>query len=266
MKKIKIIGNFVIKYDVIESTGLERLLDFFSIPFNRELRIYRQFMKGDYKHLLIPQLFEVGSDYIKMERIFPKPIEIKLLDIISNIQEFLSLGISSKMRFSDYLSSPSLSIIRGTPFAVRYYGLKTHLIMILLLFKYTIFSFSLTKNYAIHKDLKLDQNMMLSEKGVYFFDFGSSVITKKYFLNDITDLSVDYSKFIYDPKPTILLLKEMNYGIEYEKIIKMQISLILYKRFLHLHKRDARNKDHMAKVKRFILECLNEVKNTKYTY
>ena len=120
------------------------------------------------------------------------------------------------------------------------------------MFKLYIYGSTKIKNYLIHKDLKIDQNMVNTEKGVYFIDFGSSIITKNYFLTDIVELSIDHKNFkvnfrLIEEYITRLKLESAN--IEY---LRSQVYLLLLRRFLHLPKLYWVDHTKITKVKKFL--------------
>ena len=117
--------------------------------------------------------------------------------------------------------------------------------------------------YLIHKDLKTNQNMISTQNGVYFLDFGSSILTRHYFLIDIVELSTDHLANKVDFDLLRLLIKELgseNYKIEY---LRSQIYLLLLRRTMHFGKVDRANEQIMANVKVFLDNLDSVVSNFK---
>lgn len=252
--KVEIYDEYVIKYNTADdSKGLEKFTEVLGVNFRRELRVYSHYASHKFSYLLIPNLLEKGSDYIKMEKLTGIPEKIQVNSIILNLKEFLMIGINEKkLELFDFISSPAVSVIRGSLYGVMMYGPKIHFRMIFYILK-LMASFKYHKKfYLIHKDLKTNQNMINTTNGVYFFDFGSSVLTKRYFLTDVIELSIDFENLEFDISPTVSLLQSLGFENDYLAIAKMQIQIILYKRFLHLHKRTKKDFEYMKKVRSFV--------------
>ena len=106
--------------------------------------------------------------------------------------------------------------------------------------------------FLIHKDLKEDQNMIATKNGIYFIDFGSSILTRNYFLTDIVELSTDHvtNTVNFDLiRQFIVELGVDKYNIEY---LRSQIYLLLLRRYLHFHPIDRADKLKMEKARYFL--------------
>ena len=251
--KVECFNDHVVKHNTARfSKGLEWLTEVISINHKRELRVYTWYNESNPKYLLIPVAYELNKKFIKIEKL--KELDKKNLqpeEIIENIKEFALLGDGKRINFYDFLSSPSQSVIRGLVGNVRFLGWQ----VVISAFKHI---FLLYKNkprknttYLIHKDLKKDQNMIITKKGAYFIDFGSSILTKHYFLTDIVELATDHSSYEVDfdlIKNFIQAMGRVNFRTQY---LKSQIYLLLLRRYLHVHPIDRVNEEKMNKIKHF---------------
>ena len=104
----------------------------------------------------------------------------------------------------------------------------------------------------IHKDLKKDQNMMQTKSGVYFIDFGSSILTKYYFLTDIVELATDHQENSVNLNLIKKFIRELNQTDFNDKFLSSQIFLLLLRRYLHFPSIDRANKQKMSKAKIFL--------------
>jgi hypothetical protein len=259
INKVEIYDKYVIKYNTPGgSKGFERMFGILGIEFKRELRVYNYYNSYDFQYLLIPKLLEKDSNYIKIQRLIGNNEKIEARNVVPNLKEFLMMGANEKkIGFFDFLSSPAVSVVRGSLYGALTYGPKLHFKILTYIIK-LILSFKFHGNvYLIHKDLKTFQNCMNTVNGVYFYDFGSSVLTKRYFLTDVIELSIDLEKLEFDLSATLSLLQSLGFDNEYNKIAKMQIQVILYRRFLHLHSRTRNDADYMKKVKSFVHNITN---------
>ena len=67
--KVEITNNYIVKYNTSKySSGLEWFTEFISINHNRELRVYKWYRGKSHNHLLIPDVHELNSDFIKIEK------------------------------------------------------------------------------------------------------------------------------------------------------------------------------------------------------
>lgn len=252
--KVEIFSNYIVKYNTARfSNGLEWFTELLSINHKRELRVYSWYNEKSHKNLLIPEVYELNSKYIKIEKLIEiEESDILISELIPSIKEFILLGVDKKMNFYDFLSSPTQSVLRGLIRNARFLGVK-------LIFQALKHLFVLYSNkprvggtYLIHKDLKKDQNMMPTKNGIYFIDFGSSILTRYYFLTDIVELSTDHlaHKVNFDLLETFI--KELGvdkYNVEY---LRSQIYLLLLRRYLHFPPVDRANELKMANVRDFL--------------
>lgn len=260
--KVEIHKDYVIKKNISNSTDFfQKITEFFNIQFKRELRVYNYYPFSKSNHLLIPKLLEVGDNYIKIERLYESSNYIETISIIPNLKEFLLLGKKiQKFHLTDFFASPAFNVIRGSLFGVFNYGFRQHTKILIYIVKMSFDRKNHDKLYLIHKDLHLNDtggNIVNTEKGVYFYDFGSSILTKRYFLTDVIQLSIDFPKLEFDIIPVFQLLKSLGYDQDYLRAAKIQIKIILYKRFLHLSKIYKENYEYMSKAKIFIAEIDN---------
>jgi hypothetical protein len=261
INKVEIYDEFVIKHNVAgDSRGLERIFEILGINFRRELRVYNYYNIYDFHYLLIPKLLEKDSNYIKIQRLIGNNEKIEARNVVPSLKEFLMMGANEKkIGFFDFLSSPAVSVLRGSLYGVLTYGPKLHFKIITYILR-LILSFKYHGNvYLIHKDLNISQNCINTVNGVYFYDFGSSVLTKRYFLTDVIELSIDFEKLEFELSATLSLLQSLGFDNEYNKIATMQIQVILYRRFLHLHSRTRNDAEYMKKVKSFVHNITNIV-------
>ena len=157
-EKVEIHEDYVLKFNTSKYTdNLEKITEFFSINHNREIRVYKLYEKYDHASLLIPKAFELNKKYIKIEKIIEseKKDTIKTMDLVPALLEFLNLSKGkNKLEFADYLSSPTLSVIRGSFFNLRFLGVVVFLRGFKYLFKLYKNRPKLRRDYLIHKDLK----------------------------------------------------------------------------------------------------------------
>lgn len=252
--KVECTDKFVFKFNTSRySKGLEWVTESLSINHKRELRVYSWYSNKNHRYLKLPKVYEMTNSHLKLEKlneIHSKMPKVNLL--IPSIIEFTQLGNGKKRVLTDFLSSPTQSVIRGVINHLKFLGLSVAINALLNLFKLYIYGSNQNKNYLIHKDLKIDQNMVNTAKGVYFIDFGSSIITKNYFLTDIVELSIDHKNFkvnfrLIEEYITKLKLESTN--IEY---LRSQVYLLLLRRFLHLPKLYWVDRTKIAKVKKFL--------------
>ncbi len=252
--KVESFNDYIIKYNTSKySHGLEWFTELLSINHKRELRVYNWYNEKSHQSLLIPSAYELNNKYIKIEKLLEVDSnEIHVSDLIPSIKEFALLGIEKRINLYDLFSSPTQSVLRGLIRNAKFLGTK----VIFQAIKHL--SILYTKKpkdcgtYLIHKDLKIDQNMISTKKGIYFIDFGSSILTKYYFLTDIVELSTDHfaNKVNFDLLETFI--KEIgldNLNIEY---LRSQIFLLLLRRYLHFPAVDRANELKMANVKEFL--------------
>jgi hypothetical protein len=263
--KVESYSNYIVKYNTARfSNGLEWFTEFFSINHKRELRVYRCYNKKSHNNLLIPEAYELTSKYIKIEKLIEiEKREILVSELIPSLKEFILLGVDKKMNFYDFMSSPTQSVLRGLIRNARFLGVK--LIFQALKHLFIIYTNKprVGSTYLIHKDLKKDQNMMPTKNGIYFIDFGSSILTKYYFLTDIVELSTDHlaNKVNFDLLETFI--KELGvdkYSIEY---LRSQIYLLLLRRYLHFPEVDRANELKMSNVRNFLGNLDSLVSNFK---
>jgi hypothetical protein len=265
-EKVEIHEDYILKYNTSKYTeNLEKITEFFSINHNREIRVYKLYEKYDNASLLIPKAFELNKKYIKIEKIIEseKKDTIKTMDLVPALLEFLNLSKrKNKLEFSDYLSSPTLSVIRGSFFNLRFLGVVVFLRGFKYLFKLYKNRPKLRRVYLIHKDLKKNQNIVQAQNGIYFIDFGSSILTANYFLTDIIELSLDVNVPVLDFNPVIAVVKELGFDQSSLEYIRAQIYILLYRRFLHLHPTTKLDLSFMKRSKKFLInleEIVNEI-------
>ena len=258
IKKVEIYNEYVIKYNTSKfSKGIQKITEFLGINFSKELRVYRKFHRDNFNYLLIPKMLECNKKYIVIEKIEnDSKQEINPLGIIPNLLEFMSLGLNERINLFDLLSSPAISIYRGVITGVINFGFKTTFKIIFYTFIIGVSAKCDREIYLIHKDLHRRQNIINSKKGIYFIDFGSSFLTKKYFLTDIVQLSIDLNRFDFrfdfDIAPSIVMLKKLGYSRKDMIKVKYQIHILLFRRFLHLHSLNRSDKAFMEKARVFI--------------
>lgn len=252
--KVESHKDYIIKHNTAKfSTGLEWITEFLSINHNREVRVYSWFSEKNHKNLLIPKAYELNSDNIKIEKLIEEKTEIHIFKLIPKLKEFTQLGQNKKMNLYDLISSPAQSVLRGLLFNARYLGINVILQALRHLFiLYTNKPLS-GKTYLIHKDLKKDQNMMSTTNGVYFIDFGSSILTKYYFLTDIVELASDHKNFTVNFNLIESFIEELNINNYSTKFLKSQIYLLLFRRYQHFHPIDRANKIKMRDAKKFLI-------------
>ncbi len=217
------------------------------------MRVYGWYNEKSHKNLLIPKVYELDPKYIKIEKLIEiEKSDIHISELIPSIKEFILLGVDKKMSFYDFLSSPTQSVLRGLIRNARFLGIK----IIFQALKHLFFLYSnkprINGTYLIHKDLKKDQNMMSTKNGIYFIDFGSSILTKYYFLTDIVELSTDHiaNKVNFDLIETFI--KELGVDKFNVKFLRSQIYLLLLRRCLHFHPVDRANELKMANARDFL--------------
>lgn len=261
--KVEIFEEFVIKNNIANSDNFfQRIAEIFGIQFNREIRVYNWYSSVKSNHLLLPKLLDVSENFLKIERLYDSSNIIDRKMIFLSLREFMLLGgDKAKLLLFDHLSSPGVSVIRGTIFGVINYGFRQHLKILLYIFKLYLNQKPHSKIYLIHKDLHMNQNIINTERGVYFFDFGSAVLTKRYFLTDVILLSLSFPELKFNPEEILYLLQFLGYDLGYMSLAKMQIQIILYNRFLHLHIFDKKNKEYMKTIKKFVSEIESLIAN-----
>ena len=251
--KVEVFNDHIIKYNTSRfSKGLEWVTESLSINHNREVRVYRWYQEKKTRELLIPKVFEINQNFIKIEKVRDDSNEIQIPKLITSIREFVQLGMNEKMNLYDFLSSPTQSILRGLFTNVRFLGFRIIFQAIRHLLVFYSKKPKNSKTFLIHKDLKKDQNMISTKKGVYFIDFGSSILTKNYFLTDIVELSTDHINFKVNFDLINSFISDL--GIEdYDlDFLKSQIFLLLLRRYLHFHPLDRSNPIKMNNAREFL--------------
>lgn len=258
--KVEISDSYITKFNTSQfSHGLEWVTELLSINHNREIRVYSWYSEKSHQKLLIPKAYEINSQYIKIEKIQGEEnVNIDINELIPNLKEFIFLGKNKKMNIFDFLSSPTQSVIRGLIRNATFLGTKIIFQSIKHLFLLYYFKPKSIDNFLIHKDLKKDQNMMQTKSGVYFIDFGSSILTKYYFLTDIVELATDHQENRVNLNLIKKFIRELNQTDFNDKFLSSQIFLLLLRRYLHFPPIDRANKQKMSKAKIF-LENLNSL-------
>ena len=105
--------------------------------------------------------------------------------------------------------------------------------------------------YLIHKDLKTNQNMIKTDKGIYFIDFGSSILTKHYFLTDIVELATNHIANKVDFDLLRSFIQELGPDQFHIQYLQSQIYLLLLRRTLHFGPKDLNNMEIMNNVREF---------------
>ena len=252
--KVEILNDSIIKYNTAKfSTGLEWVTEFLSINHNREVRVYSWYKEESQENLLIPKAYEITPKHLKIEKLIEKEVDIGVSELIPSIKEFIQLGQNKKINFYDFISSPVQSVLRGLITNARFLGVRV--IFQALKHLFTLYTNKPKKSgtYLIHKDLKKDQNMMATNNGVYFIDFGSSILTKYFFLTDIVELATDHKTYTVDFDIIENLIKELGAVNYNSKFLKSQIYLLLLRRYLHFHPIDRANKIKMTNAKKFLI-------------
>ncbi len=161
------------------------------------------------------------------------------------------MGTECSISVFDAISSPTQSVIRGLIFNCKFLGIagvvnaSRHLINLYRKRPKNL------KSWLIHKDLKIDQNMIPTSKGVYFIDFGSSVITKNYFLTDVVELATNHQTYEVDFHLIEKFLERLDIKADIS-FIRSQVYLLLLRRYLHFPEIDRKNKEKMYNVKKFL--------------
>lgn len=251
--KVEAFENYIIKHNTARySAGLEWITELLSVNHNRELRAYRWYDQKPHKHLLIPQHYVLDKRYIKIEKLVGSESGvISVSDIIPNIKEFVLMGEQEFRNIFDLISSPTQSVVRGLIRNAKFLGIRTTLTALKHLFLLQRYSPKKGNMYLIHKDLKIDQNMIKTDKGVYFIDFGSSILTKHYFLADIVELATDHIANTVDFDLLRLLIQELGSDQFHIQYLRSQIYLLLLRRTLHFGPKSLDNSEIMNNVKEF---------------
>jgi hypothetical protein len=251
--KVEITDDVIIKHNTARySSGLEWITELLSINHNRELRVYRWYEQKPKKHLLIPKTYVLKEKYIKIEKLANiENGEISIRDIIPNIKEFVALGKWETRNVFDIFSSPTQSILRGLLTNAKFLGARTVSIALKHLFLLHKYKPHRDVMYLIHKDLKIDQNMIMTSKGVYFIDFGSSILTKHYFLTDVVELATNHVANTVDFELLRSFINELNPDQFHTQYLRSQIYLLLLRRTLHLSSVDKANSEIMSRVREF---------------
>ena len=262
IEKVVVEDDYVIKNNTTSgSTGLEWVSEALSINHERELRVYRLYSVFSPKVLLIPKLHEVSPKHIKIERLLESDDALpKLIDIVPKLIEFSNMGSDERRRFFDLISSPTQSLVRGLLFNFRFLGLRIVWQALIHLSHLYIYSPPGLNCSLIHKDLKVDQNMIHTDNGLYFIDFGSSIITRHYFLTDIVELATDHQSGRFDFELVRRFISAKGFDGLNEKYVQAQIFILLLRRYLHLPLVDRKNEQIMQRSKVFI-GSLNKLVN-----
>lgn len=251
--KVEITENYIIKHNTARySVGLEWVSELLSINHNRELRVYRWYEQKSKEHLRIPRAYELNEKFIKIEKLVgTENCDISVASIIPNIKEFISLGVREKRNVYDIFSSPTQSIVRGLFRNARFLGIRTILTALKHFFLMYRYCPKEETMFLIHKDLKSNQNMIKTDKGIYFIDFGSSILTKRYFLTDIVELATNHIANTVDFDLLRLLIQELGPDQFHIQYLRSQIYLLLLRRTLHFGPKDLSNAEIMKNVKEF---------------
>ena len=257
--KVEEYKDYILKYNTSKfSSGLEWFTELLSINHRRELRVYDLYKKSVNQNLLIPKVFEINSKYIKIEKIIKcHDTKVNISNLIQNIKEFNELGFHAKISIFDYLSSPTFSIIRGIITNFNFLGIKIFIQTFKHLYLFYINKPKTYKTSLIHRDLKINQNMIPAKRGIYFIDFGSSILTKYYFLADIVELSTNHEVISVDFEIINKFIKQLEFSKFAIQYLRSQIFLLLLRRYLHLHPID--RADNLKKIK--IKNFLNNLEN-----
>jgi hypothetical protein len=158
-------------------------------------------------------------------------------DIVSSIMEFnLSYKKSSmisNLRLISFIRNPVFSMLKGLAKNIKRINLKFFLKSILFII---IYEFKLTgckSFFLMHGDVSRYQNIISSLNGLYYIDFESSIITKKFYLLDIVGLAIDYEKIRLNNQYWLDIDLINNYLKAHPckdslKIIKNQIRLLIF--------------------------------------
>lgn len=262
IEKVVVEDDYVIKNNTTSgSSGLEWVSESLSINHARELRVYRLYSVSNPKVLLIPKLYEVSSSHIKIERLLETDTALpKIIDIVPKLIEFSDMGKDERRNFFDLISSPTQSLVRGLLFNFKFLGLRVVWQALMHLCHLYIYSPPGLHSSLIHKDLKVDQNMILTNNGLYFIDFGSTIITRHYFLTDIVELATDHQKGRFDFELVKRFIAAKGFEGLNEKYVQAQIFILLLRRYLHLPLVDRKNEQIMQRSKIFI-GSLNKLVN-----
>jgi len=263
--KVEIFNNFIIKHNTANfSYGLEWFTELLSINHKRELRVYEWYNSKNHKHLLIPEIYEKNSKYIKIEKLIEiEESEINVFEIIPKLEEFILMGYGQKRHIYDIASSPTQSILRGLLMNAKFLGFSNIIRTFKHLISLYVYKPSKNYNYLIHKDLKTDQNMIATEKGIYFIDFGSSILTKHYFLADVVELSTNHRINKINAALIESFIKNFC-GNKYHPIyLRSQIYLLCIRRYMHLPKVDRADSKKMAGIREFLDNLDSLVTNLK---
>ncbi len=252
--KVEISDSYITKFNTSQfSQGLEWATELLSINHNREIRVYSWYSRKSHQKLLIPQAYEINSKYLKIEKIQgEEDVNIDINKLIPNLKEFIFLGENKKMNIFDLISSPTQSVIRGLIRNASFLGSKIIFQSIKHLFLLYYFKPKSKHNFLIHKDLKKDQNMMQTKNGVYFIDFGSSILTKYYFLTDIVELATNHQENTVNFNLIKEFIRELKQTDLNDNFLRSQIFLLLLRRYLHFPAVDRANKQKMSKTKTFL--------------
>ena len=259
--KVEVSGNSVIKYNTSKfSEGFEWLTERLSVNHNRELRFYDWYGENEFKFLKVPKLLEKSREHISLERLFELPnASVDISSLKPALIEFMMVGRNKPFKLTDYISSPTQSIIRGLILNAKFLGVRVILNTLGHLFRLKLNRPNDLPVSLIHKDLKIDQNLIVTESGVYFIDFGSSVLTRDYFLTDIVELATDHVNLCVD----FDIIREIVSSLELKckkKYIQSQLYLLLLRRYMHFPKVDRENTAKMKNVKCFINDLNSLVK------
>ena len=218
---LKVSGNLR-----IENSWYVRLLNFTKLGvlhFSNEIAFHRHLGTKVFKSLNIPPIFETdGKTYFLME--YVDGISGKINDsenpkrLINALYEFqFSTPIYTlkvKGKFFNKLLQPLPYILRGSlTLILLRVGFRQFLSTILVALKIQLQNNKVSKNGVLsHRDLGLDNNIITSlDDRLYFIDFGSTVLVKKFIMHDIVSLAFDIKNMSFDGELVnmyVLLLRE----------------------------------------------------------
>jgi tRNA A-37 threonylcarbamoyl transferase component Bud32 len=239
MRKVIILDEIVIKRNekYIKRSFTLNIANLFSIKHKREVRFYRYSQGKKFLYLKTPKLISYNNQFIVIEKLNGVHFisQKDTYSVVPSLFELGRLGQKFHKNIGDYISSPTLSIIRMLLVNVFQLGLLEYFRYSSVLISFMISKLDLHRDYFIHRDLSSSHNLVNTIDGVYLYDFGESIITRKYFLADIVALSINLDTFLIDYDLIKYYLVYSGYAEK--RLIQRQVFLLVLRKYLGYYRR-----------------------------
>jgi len=245
-----------------------KVLAFLDISFQREIFINRQMAEKSFSFFKAPKLVSSdGRDYMLFEYISGIDASIKDLtkeEIACSLYEFQNSFMNPYASLFDRIVSmgmkPISSLLRGILAIVLFqcgfdYARKA-LHAVKLSFRRQK---PLKQAKLLHKDLRYDENYIISDKNeLYLIDFASVVTERRWIMLDLIDVSFDAERLEVD----FSLIKEYHQqlaktqDVNGEVDLKAQVRIALMRKLIYYMHRSKYSNEQKKAFKRFLCETV----------